>query len=154
MKHAAGEIGKIHVLRLEPGEDVLCSIQKYCEENSLNSGAVISGIGSLDGCTYFDPMEIPGKPGCYGYVTPIDLPSPIELTGLSGIICEDSDRKPVLHIHASFADEKGNEYGGHLKEGNRVLVTVELVIGEFRGIRMNRELDPAKGVPVLKPEEI
>ncbi|MBR7087875.1 MAG: DNA-binding protein [Mogibacterium sp.] len=154
MKHAAGEIGKIHVLRLEPGEDVLNSIQKYCEENNLTSGVMISGIGSLDGCTYFDPMEIPGKPGCYGYVTPIDLPSPIELTGLSGIICGDCEGNPVLHIHASFADEKGNEYGGHLKEGNHVLVTVELVMAEFSGIRMNRELDPAKGVPVLLPEEI
>ena len=154
MKYAAGEIERIHVLRLEPGEDVLLSIQKYCEESSLTSGVVVSGIGSLDGCTYFDPMEIPGKPGCYGYVTPIDLPSPIELTGLSGIICADSDNNPVLHIHASFADEKGNEYGGHLREGNHVLVTVELVLGEFRGIRMSRELDPAKGVPVLLPEEI
>ena len=154
MKYAAGEIERIHVLRLEPSEDVLLSIQKYCEENSFTSGVVVSGIGSLDGCTYFDPMEIPGKPGCYGYVTPIDLPSPIELTGLSGIICADSDSNPVLHIHASFADEKGNEYGGHLREGNHVLVTVELVLGEFRGIRMSRELDPAKGVPVLLPEEI
>ena len=58
------------------------------------------------------------------------------------------------HIHASFADEKGNEYGGHLKDGNKVLVTVELVIAEIKGVAMTRVLDPSKGVPVLSPEEL
>jgi predicted DNA-binding protein with PD1-like motif len=154
MKHAAGNIDRMHVLRLEPGEDVLGCIQKYCEEEKLTDGVVVSGIGSLDGCTFFDPMEIPGKPGCYGYVTPIDLPSPIELIGLSGIICRGDDGEPVPHIHAAFADEKGNEYGGHLKDGNKVLVTVELVIAEIKGVAMTRVLDPSKGVPVLSPEEL
>lgn len=152
MKHASGNICSVHVLRLEPGEDVLKSIQRYCEEHDLTNGVVVSGIGSLDGCTFFDPMEIPGKPGCYGYVTPIDIPSPIELIGLNGIICKDSDGSPVPHIHASFADKNGNEFGGHLKDGNHVLVTVELVIAEIDGIAMNRALDPSKGVPVLSPE--
>lgn len=153
MKYAAGKAGKMHVLRLEPGEDVLGSILEYCRRTSLTSGVMVSGIGSLDGCTFFDPMEIPGKPGCYGYVTPIDKPAPIELVGLNGIICRDEDGTPVPHIHASFADKDGNEFGGHLKEGNRVLVTVELVIAEMEGVTMRRELDPSKGVPVLSPEE-
>lgn len=153
MKHAAGSMGRVHVLRLEPGEDVLKSIQDYCEKKKLTDGVVVSGIGSLDGCTFFDPMEIPGNPGNYGYVTPIDIPSPIELIGLNGIICRGDDGRPVPHIHASFADKKGNEFGGHLKDGNIVLMTVELVIAEISGVSMSRALDPAKGVPVLSPEE-
>lgn len=153
MKHASGNICSVHVLRLEPGEDVLKSIQRYCEEHDLTNGVVVSGIGSLDGCTFFDPMEIPGKPGCYGYVEPLFRGTPIELVGLSGIICHETDGKIVPHIHASFADKDGNEYGGHLKEGNLVLVTVEVVIAEIEGISMKRELDQLKGVPVLSPEE-
>ena len=38
-------------------------------EHHILNGVILSGIGSLDGCTFFDPQEIPGKPGCYGYVT-------------------------------------------------------------------------------------
>lgn len=153
MKSARGNIYRMHVLRLEPGEDVLESITEYCNSNGLTNGVIVSGIGSLDGCSYFDPVELPGRPGCYGYVTPIDMPSPIELVGLNGIICADSEGHAAPHIHACFADEKGNEYGGHLKDGNKVLVTVELAIAELDGIRMSREMDPVKGVPVLLPEE-
>lgn len=154
MKAAAGNIKRIHVLRLEPGEDVLNGIQRYCDEHHISNGVILSGIGSLDGCTFFDPQEIPGKPGLYGYVTPIDRPTPIELVGLNGIICADPDGSAAPHIHASFADAEGNEYGGHLKEGNRVLVTVELLIGELAGVRMTRKPDPVKAVPVLFPEEV
>lgn len=154
MKSASGTIKKIHVLRVEPGEGVLECIQHYCNEHQIVNGVLLSGIGSLDGCTFFDPQEIPEKPGLYGYVTPIDLPTPIELVGLSGIICAEADGSAAPHIHACFADAEGNEYGGHLKEGNRVLVTVELVIAELEGLRMLRRPDPVKMVPVLFPETI
>lgn len=152
MKSATGTIKNVHVLRIEPGEDVLLCIQQYCDNNHILNGVILSGIGSLDGCTFFDPQEIPEKPGLYGYVTPIDVPTPIELIGLSGIICAEPNGKAAPHIHASFADAEGAEYGGHLKEGNRVLVTVELVIGELAGVRMSRKPDPIKAVPVLFPE--
>ena len=154
MKSAAGTIKQVHVLRIEPGEDVLDSIQRYCDEHHITNGILLSGIGSLDGCTFFDPQEIPGKPGLYGYVTPIDLPTPIELVGLSGIICAEPDGRAAPQIHACFADAEGNEYGGHLKTGNRVLVTVELAIAELEGLRMLRRPDPVKTVPVLFPETI
>ena len=153
MKYAAGAIKRVHVLRIEPGEDVLLCIQKYCDEHKISNGVILSGIGSLDGCTFFDPQEMPGKPGLYGYVTPLDRPTPIELVGLNGIICSEPNGAAAPHIHASFADAEGNEYGGHLKEGNQVLVTVELVIAELEGVRMSRKLDPVKAVPVLFPEE-
>lgn len=153
MKYAAGNIEKVHVLRIQPGEDVLNCIQAYCNQHHILNGVILSGIGSLDGCTFFDPQEIPGKPGCYGYVTAIDLPTPIELVGLNGIICAEPSGSAAPHIHACFADKDGNEYGGHLKEGNHVLVTVELVIGELSGVKMSRKVDPEKAVPVLFPEQ-
>lgn len=154
MKYAEGSIQKIHVLRIEPGEDVLVCIQNYCDKHHITNGLILTGIGSLDGCTFFDPQEIPEKPGLYGYVTPIDRLTPIELVGLNGIICTAPDGKAAPHIHACFADAEGNEYGGHLKEGNRVLVTVELVIAELAGVRMARKMDPVKSVPVLFPEAL
>lgn len=153
MKTAKGTVGRVHVIRLEPGEDVIKGIQNYCDDNSIASGVIISGIGSLDGCSFLDPIELPGKPGCFGYGDPIDKETPIELVGLSGIICHDDGGRPSPHIHASFADAAGNEYGGHLKEGNRVLITVEIVIAEIDGMDMKRAVDPSKGVPVLFPKE-
>lgn len=154
MKYAGGTLKKVYAIRFEPGEDVMLGLQNFCEEHQIGHGVIVSGIGSLEGCSFFDPMEIPGKPGLYQYGAPIELPCPIELIAMNGIICTDQAGKPSLHIHAAFADEQGKEFGGHFKEGNRVLTTVELVIGEFDGILMNRGIDPERGVPVFTPTQI
>ena len=154
MKYAKGSLSAVHALRFEPGEDVMASLQAYCEEHHIGHGTIVSGVGSLEGCSFFDPSEIPGKPGLYQYGAPIELPCPIELISLNGIICTDQDGKPSLHIHAEFADEHGRVFGGHFKEGNRVLTTVELVIAEFSHINMRRGIDPERGVPVFTPTQV
>ena len=139
MKFAKGSFRNIYAIRFEPGEDVLLGLQKFCEDHGVGHGAILSGIGSLEGCSFFDPDELPGKPGLYGY---------------SGIICTEESGKPSLHVHATFADKEGKEYGGHFKEGNRVLTTVELVIGELDGINMSRRTDPSRGVMVFEPIQL
>ena len=154
MKYASGGIKKIYAIRFEPGEDVMLSLQKFCQDNGIGNGVVLSGIGSLRGCSYFDPSELPDKPGLYGYSDAIELPCPIELISLSGIICTESDGSVSLHLHGGFADEKGNQYGGHFKEGNYVLTTVEMVVGEIEGIAMTRGIDPERGVPVFAPVQL
>jgi len=154
MKSAKGNFKNIYAIRFEPGEDVLLSLQKFCEENGIGHGVLLSGIGSLQGCSFFDPAELPGKPGLYGYSDPIELPCPIELISMGGIICTDQEGKVSLHVHASFADEHGKGYAGHFKEGNRVLTTVELVIGELEHINMSRAVDPARGVMVFQPVQL
>ncbi len=63
MKHASGTLKKLHAIRLEPGEDVMQEIQRFCEENGVGHGVILSGVGSLEGASFFDPSEIPGKPG-------------------------------------------------------------------------------------------
>ena len=47
MKAAKGSIKKVHVLRLEPGEDVLESITKYCDDNGVQGGVILSGMLSI-----------------------------------------------------------------------------------------------------------
>jgi hypothetical protein len=154
MKFAKGGFKHIYAVRLEPGEDVMASMQEFCENNGIKKGVIISGIGSLNGCSYFDPEELEGKPGLYGYGDPIELPCPIELITLCGNICTDAQGKVSLHVHASFADEKGLSYGGHFKEGNLVLTTVEMVIGEIEGFDMSRAIDPLRGVPLFTPIQL
>ena len=94
MKAAAGTLKKVHAIRLEPGEDVMQSLQTFCEEHHIGNGAILTGVGSLRGCSYFDPTEIPDRPGYYGYGDPIELPCPIELIAMNGIICTEADGNP------------------------------------------------------------
>ncbi len=153
MKSAKGSFKNIYAVRFEPGEDVQNKLLEFCREKNLGHGVIISAIGSLQGCSFFDPEELKDKPGYYAYGDPIEYPCPIELIAMNGIICTEEDGTISTHIHASFADTQGNEYGGHFKEGNKVLTTVEMVIGEMDHINMSRKLEPIRGVKVFEPIE-
>lgn len=154
MKFAKGGFKNIYAIRMEPNEDVMLTLQKFCEENGIGHGVIISGLGSLRGCSFFDPAELPDKPGLYAYTDAIELPCPIELISVSGIICTEPDGKVSTHIHAAFADETGKSYAGHFKEGNLVLTTVELIVGELEHINMKRALDPERGVMLFSPVQM
>jgi len=105
----------------------------------------------LEGAQFFDPAPMPNKPGYYGYGDPIILPCPVELISINGIICHGDEEDIQLHLHCNFADQEGKGYSGHFIEGNHVLSTVEVVIGEIEGIKMHRGMDAERGVPVFRP---
>lgn len=149
MLFGKGTFKDVYVVRFMPGEDVMESLEKFVIEHGIGHGAVLSGIGSLLGCSYLDPVVL-GE-GKYGYTDPIELPAPIELISMQGIICSQSDGKPSLHVHASFADATGNGYAGHFKTGNIVMATVEVVIVSFDHICMKRDFDEEQGIPVFEP---
>lgn len=154
MQAAKGTIKNVYAVRFEPGEDVQESILKVCEQYEIRHGMILTALGSLNGASFFDPAPIPGKPGLYAYGDPIELPAPVELISLSGIICEGEGGDTQCHIHCSMADEKGTTYSGHFKEGNKVLTTVEMVIAEVSQIYMGREVEPTRGVSVFSPRQL
>lgn len=151
---AQGHIGRVFVLRLKPGDDVLCRLELFCHENGIASGAVLCGIGSLRAARFLTPVPQPEKQAGFGYGDMIKLPGPIELLGMSGAICADSESNVSLHIHCTFSDGVGKSYGGHLAEGNLVLLTLEIVLAEITGVGMTRELDSSLDVMVLNPKQI
>ena len=152
MQHSTGKIGKILAFRLEPGEYVLEGIKKACEDANIKNGVIISGIGSLDGARYFNPIPINDKKSGYGYGEELILRGPIELVNVNGMICEDEDKQTLLHIHCGFSDQYGNAYGGHLIDGNKVLLTVDIVVGEIEGMIMGRRYDENLEVFVFNPK--
>lgn len=154
MKCAKGSFKNVYAVRMEPGEDVMEELGKVCEKYGISHGGIITAIGSLDGASFFDPAPLPGQEGLYGYGDPIELPAPIELISLDGIICQGEAGDTQFHIHCALADETGKAYAGHFKEGNKVLTTVELLIGELDGIFMSRAIDPLRGVPVFTPKQL
>ena len=44
---AEGRLGRVVVLRLKPGTDVLLGLQEACEKAGINNGVILSAIGSL-----------------------------------------------------------------------------------------------------------
>lgn len=147
-----GTLKRVVAIRLSPQEDVLKSLISVCEKKGIKNGVIISAIGSLDGAKFYDPVVLPEKKAGYGYSDVIELKGPIELLSLNGIICNRND-KILPHLHFSLSDENGKAYGGHVIEGNKVLLTVDMVIGELEGIHMGREYDPELELEIFKPEK-
>lgn len=154
MQSAMGTIKNVYAVRFEPGEDVMEGLLAACKFHGIQHGMIITALGSLDGASFFDPAPIAGKPGLYAYGDPIELPAPVELISLSGIICVGEEGVTQTHVHCTVADMNGTAYAGHFKEGNKVLTTVELIIGELDGIYMGRSVEPTRGVSVFCPRQL
>ena len=97
-------------------------------------------------------VELPTKAG-YGYGEVLHLTGPIELTNASGIICHDDEGNTNLHVHMTLTDRHGNAHGGHLVEGTKVLLTVDVIIAEIEGVVMGRKFDEELEVPLFAPRQ-
>ena len=153
MISAEGKLGRVVVVRLTPGTDLLGGIQAACEKYRIRNGVIISAIGSLDGVRFCDVEPLPEKKCGYGYGKVLSLDETIELTGAGGVICSDAAGNINLHIHISMSDKTGKAYGGHLVEGTKVLMTADIVLGEIEGIALLREHDPEMDVYLLSPQQ-
>ena len=144
MEMAEGRLGRVIALRLKPGTDVLLGLTEACKRAGINNGVILSAIGSLDGVSYCNPVELPTKAG-YGYGEVLHLTGPIELT--------DDARTATRHVHMSLSDRYGNADGGHLVEGTRVLLTVDVMLAEVDGLVMGRKFDNELEVPLFAPRQ-
>ena len=152
MEMAQGKLGRVIAVRLKPGTDVLLGLQEACERNGINNGVILSAIGSLQDPHYCNPVELPTKAG-YGYGETLHLTGPIELTSASGIICHDDEGNTNLHVHMTVTDRHGNAHGGHLVEGTKVLLTVDVILAEIEGLVMGRKFDEELEVPLFAPRQ-
>ena len=152
MEMAQGKLGRVIAVRLKPGTDVLLGLQEACERNGINNGVILSAIGSLQDPHFCNPVELPTKAG-YGYGETLHLTGPIELTSASGIICHDDVGNTNLHVHMTVTDRHGNAHGGHLVEGTKVLLTVDVILAEIEGLVMGRKFDEELEVPLFAPRQ-
>jgi predicted DNA-binding protein with PD1-like motif len=121
--HVTKTTGRVLIARLEPGEDILHSIEKIAMENKVRSGH-LSMIGAVSRIHlgYFDREEKVYKD--------FKVMEDLELVSGIGNIAK-YDNTLIIHVHLVAADETGKCYGGHLLEGCEVSVTTELVIVEI-----------------------
>ena len=151
---AEGRLGRVVVLRLKPGMDLLDGLQAACERHQIHNGVILSAIGSLSCVRYCDVEALPEKKCGYGYGRVLELNDTIELTGASGVVCSDAEGNINLHVHICLSDKDGRAYGGHLVQGTRVLMTADIVLGEVEGVSMLREYDPYMDVYLMNPRQI
>jgi len=111
-----------YVLRLELGEDIHDTIQKFCAEQDI-SNASIEGIGSVQTPTLAH-YSIQTK-----QFTDKRLDGIYEVTSLLGNVAR-VEGQPFTHLHITVAGPDMRVYGGHLVKGE-CSATLELILKSF-----------------------
>ena len=125
---------KTYAVRLKRGADLLQSIEKFCADNAIAAGVVLSGVGCVTKARVRDASG----------ANIVDIHQPMEIVSLMGTVSEKR-----CHLHVSFSKEDLSVVGGHLVAGCIINTTCELVIGSLPGVVYDVEFDPETGYDEL-----
>ena len=128
MKASEGKVGRVFVIRLEDGDKIPASIDRFAEANKISVGQVILTGGIGEGEVVVGPRkskEMPPEP----MLVPVD--GVHEVVGV-GLITPDKNGKPKLHIHASLG-RAGKSTTGCLRPGVTTWLVGEIIIFEILG---------------------
>ena len=131
---------KLHVARLTRNQDLKQKITELAGERNIRAGVVLSAVGSLHEVVLRMAGAKADKEDVREYHG-----GAFEIVSLIGTIAT----KGELHLHMAVSDEEGRVIGGHLKNGNLVDTTVELVILEDTDQQFVRLLDVSTGFKEL-----
>ncbi len=130
--------GRILMGRLQKGDDLLQALETMCSGENIRLGEV-SALGAVKNARigYYDQNRRE-----YFY---IELAEHLEILKLAGNVSL-RDGKPFVHAHATFGNEKGEAFGGHLAEGTEVFAC-EYIIREYLSTAsLERSHDDATGL--------
>jgi len=126
---ASMDLSRVHIVRIDPGEDVLASLERFVQDAGIRQAVVLGGYGTL--ATYHlhwvthnrIPTENRFRRGEGG----------IEILAMNGLVVEG---RP--HVHVALATTDG-AFGGHLEAGCIAYVLCEVFLGEVQGVALSRQ---------------
>lgn len=150
---AEGEIGKVTLIRILPGSDVVESIERACNETGIRAGIVVSCLGTLQKASFLFVVPARNKVGA-AYGDPLTLDGPLEFLGAQGTVGQEEEGEIFVHLHGLASDQQGVVHGGHLVKGEcPVLITCEVAILRAEEVSLVRRTDPEVGWKVLYPQK-
>lgn len=114
-------------------------IDRFVEEKNIKAGIILTCVGNLTKVV----VRMASAKVIKTYT------GSFEIISLVGTVEKGND-----HLHIALSDDKGNAFGGHLKNGSIVGVTAEVVIAEFDNLIFRRVFDKNTGYDELVVDEI
>ena len=139
-----GRTGRVLVLRLKTGNDLLQTLNKIIEEKGFKAAVILSGVGLLSSARLRNCKSLPenfpitDRNRSYQIFT-----YPLEILSISGNI-SIAEGKPLLHAHLTLSyveDEVIHVIGGHMVEGCIVHGFAEIILLELTDIEMVKTFD-------------
>ena len=139
MQYTEGRIGRVFQLRIDHGEDLLESLEKFVRDKGIHCGFA-HFIGALEGgriVTGPKELVLPPDPSFEIYHDGREVFGYASITpGLKGA---------HLHYHASIGKNREG-MTGCLRERATVYIMVEVMIMEILGSTVSRKKDPVTGM--------
>ena len=147
MQYTEGQIGRVFVVRIDDGEDMLISLRQFISDKSIQAGSILF-LGALMNGRMVTGPEDPVIPPVPHFVL---FEGGWEVFGVGTIY--PGEGGPHIHYHASVG-RSGHALTGCLREKAITYLIVEAVIMEFNGLSARREFDKKTQVhlPVLGKE--
>ena len=119
-------------VRLDRGDLALESITEACERHGIDTGIVVSGIGTFKTLNvhYVDRTDLPERSADRN--ARLELEGAWEVTSVDGVV---ADGEPHLHVTAFDGDRT---VGGHLEPGCEINVLSEVAIRPVDGLSLER----------------
>ena len=145
MQSAEGKMGRVFVIRLEEGDLLPASIEKFAEEKKIKNGFVllVGGIGS--GQVVVGPRISEQMPPD-AMLLPID--GAHEVVGV-GVLAPGSDSNVTMHMHASMG-RAGKTTTGCIRPGVKTWFVAEAIVYEITYLDARRILDKKSGFALLQ----
>jgi predicted DNA-binding protein with PD1-like motif len=145
MRFSEGRLGRIFVLRLEEGERLNDSIEKFAREQKIKHGLAFYLGGAADG----SQVVVGPEANREGVIPMIyTLRGAQEVLALGTLIPNEAG-EPVLHLHAA-AGREGQATVGCTRAGVAVWLVGEVVLLEILGTVAARKKDPQTGFQLLQ----
>jgi predicted DNA-binding protein with PD1-like motif len=149
MQYTEGQLGRVFVVRIDDGEDMLVSLRQFINDKSVYAGSILFLGALMEGRMVTGPEE-PVIPPIPHFVM---FEGGWEVFGI-GTIYPGEDGGPYIHYHASVG-RSGHALTGCLREKAITYLIVEAVVLEFTGLSARREFDKKTQVhlPVFGKED-
>ncbi len=148
MKYSQAKPGRIFVLRLEDGDIVHETVERFAVEKGISAAALIAVGGADEGSL----LIVGPENGRVSPVCPMQyvLDGVHEIAGVGTLFPAAEGGRPVLHLHLA-AGRNDTSATGCVREGVRTWHVIEIILWELTGTLAVRRRDAATGFALLDP---
>lgn len=147
MKYSEAKQGRTFVIRLEDGDVLHESVERFAREQGVAAGVLVV-VGGADGGSR---LVVGPEDGRAAPVTPMEhiIDNVHEVTG-TGTLFPDEQGNPVLHMHLACGREESTATGC-VRRGVKVWHVMEVVLTELVDTTGTRRFDSGTGFTLLEP---
>jgi len=143
MEYTQGTIGRVFLVKFKDDDVLIDNLSLLAKREKIKAATMIF-IGALK---KGDLVTGPKQPVIPPVPNKIAFKDGWEVMGIGTIFT--NSKGPQLHIHASMG-KKNKVLTGCVRGKSKVFLVIEAVVLELKGIKAQKDIDPATGLNLLQ----